>query len=136
MIQEMMCSGDKARTSLGSWLKNWSFCMTDVEGLSGGLITGWSPEFMAQISTCFRSAIAVCLKHKNSDKTLNFVNIYGPYANRIPFWEELSSAGALSRPFSIIGGDLNFTLSLREVWGSNPKIDGQVRFFPLTNGKT
>lgn len=29
----------------------------------------------------------------------------------------------------VLGGDLNFTLSLREVWGSNPREDRQKGFF-------
>jgi hypothetical protein len=32
-------------------------------------------------------------------------------------------------PFTLVGGDLNFTLSLREVWGENPRVDSQSGFF-------
>jgi hypothetical protein len=60
---------------------------------------------------------------------LNFINIYGPYSNQNPFWEDLLIAGVLSKPLTIIGGDLNFTISLREVWGSNPRIDGLRDYF-------
>jgi hypothetical protein len=124
-----MCSGEKARYSLGSWLKNWYFSSIDAEGLSGGIITGWSLDFMAINSSVHGSTIAVSLKHKNMDKILNFINIYGPYTNRIMFWEDIIHAGVLSKPQSIIRGDFNFTVSLREVWGSNPRPDGQRDFF-------
>jgi hypothetical protein len=54
---------------------------------------------------------------KNKDLYLAFsvVNIYGSYFDCTPFWEKLIYAGVLLDPHLIVGGDLNFTLSLREV---------------------
>jgi hypothetical protein len=53
LLQETMCLSEKARETLESWLKNWSFCAIDIEGMSGGLITGWSPNFKASSSSSF-----------------------------------------------------------------------------------
>ena len=39
------------------------------------------------------------------------------------------SVGVFFNPHLVVGGDLNFTLSLREVWGANPKVDPQRGFF-------
>jgi len=55
--------------------------------------------------------------------------VYGPYADIIPFSEELVNACAMSDPLTLVGDDLNFTLSLREVWGENPWVDAQSSFF-------
>jgi hypothetical protein len=41
-----------------------------------------------------------------------------PYKDREPFWQQLSDSGLLCEDNLIIGGDLNFTLSAREVWGN------------------
>jgi len=44
MIQETMCLDDKARENFSPWLRNWSFNTIDASGLSGGLLTEWSPN--------------------------------------------------------------------------------------------
>ena len=47
------------------------------------------------------------------------MNIYGPYAERVPFWDGVSNSRILDAP-NIILGNINFTLSIREVIrGSN-----------------
>jgi hypothetical protein len=109
--------------------KNWSFCIVNVDGLSGGLLTGWSPNFKASSSSSFRSSISVKLKRKDNDFSFTIVNIYGPYAAKIPFWEDLKVAGAFRDPLTMVGGDLNFTLSVREVWGESPGEDRQRGLF-------
>jgi hypothetical protein len=57
------------------------------------------------------------------------INIYGPYVDRILLWESVGEANMLRNPFTIVGGDLNFSLSLREVWGPHPREDRQRLFF-------
>jgi hypothetical protein len=55
--------------------------------------------------------------------------VYGTYADSVPYWEELVIAMAFDDPLMLVGGDLNFTLSYREVWGKCPKVDSQSYFF-------
>jgi hypothetical protein len=57
------------------------------------------------------------------------VNIDGPYSDRASFWEDLVSIGVFRDPLLVAGGDLNFTLSLQEVWGFHPRADKQSGFF-------
>jgi hypothetical protein len=38
MIQETMCSGEKAVEVFNSLLKDWNFCYVDIMGLSIGLL--------------------------------------------------------------------------------------------------
>jgi hypothetical protein len=99
--------------------------------MCGGLISGWSQDFQALSSFSVRSSISVKLKHKNSDLAFFIVNIYGLYSDRAPFWEELSFASVFSDPLLVVGGNLDFTLSLREVWGVNPREDQHKGFFSL-----
>jgi hypothetical protein len=43
--------------------------------------------------------------------------------DRVPLWENLSKSKASKDPFTLIGGDLNIALYLREFLGGNPKMD-------------
>jgi hypothetical protein len=124
-----MCSGEDTIKTYSEWMKNWSFSAVDTEGLSGGLLSGWSSDFKALSSSSTLSSILVNLKHKDYDFSFSAINIYGPYSDRVQFWENLKSAGVFNDPLMVIGGDLNFTLSLREVWGSNPREDRHKGFF-------
>jgi ABC-type uncharacterized transport system YnjBCD ATPase subunit len=45
LLQEMMCKGEVAIKVISPWLKDWAFSAVDIEGQSGGLLTGWSPGF-------------------------------------------------------------------------------------------
>jgi len=47
---------------------------------------------------------------------------------RVPFWSEVNNSGFLDDPNVILGGELNFTLSLWEVWGYCPHHDPQESF--------
>jgi hypothetical protein len=113
-----MCRGYLVMKLVGSWLKNWSFSAVDADGMSRGLLLGWSPYFKALHSLSHRLSISIKLKHKNDYFSFTAINY-----ETIPFWEELSSIGVFHDPIMVIGGDLNFTLSLREVWGPNPRED-------------
>lgn len=124
-----MCLGDTVVKTINPWLKNWSFSTIDVDGMSGGHLTGWSLDFKAVSTSSVRSSIAVKLKYKNNDFSFSVINIYGPYADRISFWEELKSVDIFSDPLCVIEGDVNFTLSLRQVWGSNPREEQQRGLF-------
>jgi hypothetical protein len=58
-------------------LKNWSFSTVDADGMSGGLLSGWSPNFKDLSSSYVRSSIFVKLKHKDYDFVYSAINIYG-----------------------------------------------------------
>jgi hypothetical protein len=64
------------------------------------------------------------------------VNVYGPYAHKVPFWEGLSKSSALATSNIILGGDLNFMLFIREVWGSHPRKYAHEGFFEQWITKT
>jgi exonuclease III len=110
LIQEMMCSGEKAKEMFVPWIKNWSFCSINIKGHLGVLIIGWSSDCKALSSW---SIISIKLNIKYINFSFTLVNVYGPYADRIPYWEDLKTAGAFNDPLIVVGGDMNFSLSLR-----------------------
>ena len=57
------------------------------------------------------------------------LNVYGPFYDRKPFWENLKDSGALEFQNLILGGVLNLTLSSSEVWGKNARADSLGPFF-------
>jgi exonuclease III len=85
LIQEIMCSEEKAKEIFSCWLKNWSFCTIDDEGMSRGIFTGWSPNFKALSSSSFPSSLSVNLRFKDNDSDFLVINIYGPYVDRVSY---------------------------------------------------
>jgi hypothetical protein len=49
--------------------------------------------------------------------------MYGPYSERIPFWDFVFKIDLLKVDNLILGGDLNFSLGVAEVWGPNARPD-------------
>ena len=52
-----------------------------------------------------------------------------PYGEIRRFWEALFDSGYLSRQNIILGGDLNLTLNLKEIWGEAARSDPLGNFF-------
>jgi hypothetical protein len=63
------------------------------------------------------------------NKTLKLVNCYGPYGDIQLFWDFVKMDGLLKDHDLLLGGDLNFTLSTREVWGTSSRIDPLETYF-------
>ena len=61
--------------------------------------------------------------------TFTIFNVYGPYLNRIPFWDKLFNKSLLREDRVIIGGDLNFSLGQTEVWGPHACVDLLMNYF-------
>jgi hypothetical protein len=129
LLQETKSEGTKARDIFEKWLKSWYICTIDVEGHSGGLLTGWSPSCKQIYLSSFSSAISVKLEVKDMEEPMTIINVYGACTKRISFWKNIVCSGALNNPLTLIGRDFNFTLNLREFWGPNPRRDTQSDFF-------
>jgi hypothetical protein len=63
-------------------------------------------------------------------KEFKILNVYGPYLDRLPFWETLLKLKLLKAKNLILGGDLNFSLGEAETWGPTARPD------PLTTRLT
>jgi hypothetical protein len=129
MIQETMCFGSKAVETFSPWLKDWSFSSVNSVGLSGGLLTTWNPHLKVPSTSSLNSSIVVDLEDRILVDSFHLINIYNPYSKKRPYWEVLASPGILSASNIILGGDLNFTLSIREVWGAHPRRNPLEGFF-------
>jgi hypothetical protein len=72
--------------------------------------------------------MVVDLVDSQLNSRFRLVNLYGLYADRVLFWENLCDYDILYLQNFIIGGDLNFTSSIQEVWGAHPRRDAQEFF--------
>ena len=63
------------------------------------------------------SVLGMTFKALEHVDIFNVVNIYGPYLNMIPFWDNLFNNSLLRGELVIIRGYLNFSLGQDEVWG-------------------
>jgi hypothetical protein len=78
----------------------------------------------------------VQLKDPFLNTSFKLINLYVPYVDRLKFWEGLSGSGNLNATNIILGGDLNFSLSLQGVWVSSPHPDSQGIAFPIGLNRT
>jgi hypothetical protein len=91
--------------------------MSLLIGSSGGLLVAWDPILFNfhPFLTC--GGILLSRNDIATKRNYNLLNIYGPCLERKDFWNSLASSGLLSLRNLVIAGDLNFTMSSREVWG-------------------
>jgi hypothetical protein len=66
---------------------------------------------------------------KDLDRNLNVINYYTPYTDREVFWETNKKDRIFNDQNLILGGDLNFTTSFREVWGEHTRVDPLQPYF-------
>jgi hypothetical protein len=68
-------------------------------------------------------------RFKQSAEKIKMLNCYAPYKDRELFWQPIIDSGLLREEGIIVGGDLNFTLSAREVWGDLARSDPLADYF-------
>jgi len=130
LLQETLGVGDVIKNSLESWLPGWSFLTLDVKGRSGGLAVGWKNSCLKLVDSWgMDSVLCVDLMSADLGFTIKVINVYGPYHNRVPFWDELTGNPLLSGDSLVIGGDLNFSLGQNEVWGPHAHVDSLAGYF-------
>ena len=56
-------------------------------------------------------------------------NIYGPYIDKDFFWKKLLEMDCMKCEKLILGGDLNFSMGLSEIWGFRARSDSLSDFF-------
>ena len=61
------------------------------------------------------SVLGISIKALDLLDTFDVVNIYGPYLNRILFWDSIINHSMLRGGNLIISGDLNFSLGQADV---------------------
>jgi len=129
LVQETMVSAHDAIFYFLKIRPHWRVSAIDAQGFSGGLLTAWDPgigDFKA-FHTC--AGIMVEGLIKGFSEVIRVLNIYAPYRDRLPFWERIVSHNILLLDNLIIGGDLNMTLGLSEVWGGTSLEDPLSPYF-------
>lgn len=116
VLQETLGSSESVKDMLQYLLSGWEFLVMDARGRSGGLALGWR-SVSCRISNswgCF-SCLGVELYSQDLNTSFCLVNVYGPYQDRVVFWDNLFAKPFFSHDHVIIGGDLNFTLGSPKV---------------------
>jgi hypothetical protein len=119
---------EDARSFLSTLRPDWMVCAANSIGNSGGLLAAWDPlhfDFTPMLSPGGILLSGTCFELNTS---LTLLNTYGPCLDRRLFWEKLDSLGLLAIKDIIIAGDLNFTLSTKEIWGDRAKKDPLATF--------
>lgn len=129
-LQETMGSSGSVQLMFQSLLSGWEFLVMDAKGRSGGFATGWRGA-CCRISNSWGclSCLGVDLFSQELNSSFCLVNVYGPYQDRVVFWDSFFSKPFLYSDCLIIGGDLNFTLGVSEIWCPKAIPDPLSHFF-------
>jgi hypothetical protein len=94
----------------------------DPCGRSRGFLSGWNPTFVELSALDTHAGIYLEGRIKQLVDMVKMLNCYAPYKDRELFWNTLLHFGLLHEDGIIVGEDLNFTLSTREVWGATSRL--------------
>jgi hypothetical protein len=75
------------------------------------------------------SGLAIVLHSQELGKEITILNLYGPYDERVLFWDKLFNMEFWNLQDIILGGDLNFSVGRVEVWGQVAKVDPLSDYF-------
>ena len=129
-LQEIMGDGFSLAGELELMLFGWVFISLDAKGKSGGLLLGWRIRHFQFLSAwAVDSGLFASLYSIEMKEVFCFMNIYGPYLDRVRFWNNLLSLECLKTTRLIFGGDLNFSLGCSEIWGEKAHVDSLSDFF-------
>jgi hypothetical protein len=98
-------------------------------GRSGGILSGWNPAYVEFCAYGTSAGIYLEGKFKQSAGRYKLLNCYAPYKDKELFWQPIIDSGLLCEEGLIVGGDLNFTLTDREIWGEQARSDPLADYF-------
>jgi hypothetical protein len=93
------------------------------------LLIAWNSSFAISNTNFLDSGVMLEGEAKDLGKVFKILNLYGPYVDRRTYWDSLIDQGVLREDNLILDGDLNLTLSPREVWGDLTRQDPLVDYF-------
>ena len=130
LLQETLGSEADVTTLLSSISPLYTFIAQSARGHFGGLAIGWNQSTIrCSNSWGAPSGLGVQISWAEANLNLNIVNIYGPYNNRVEFWDSFKNSDISRKENLIIGGDLNFTLGANKIWGPKVRTDPLALFF-------
>jgi len=104
-LQETMGFSEVIKSSLENIFPGWAFVVVDASGCSGGLASGWKFK-NCNVENVWSVEFGIGPKMFVEDlgNFLTFLNIYGPYQDRVNYWESLLVNISLGerRSFSVV----------------------------------
>jgi hypothetical protein len=128
-FQETMVDSSKAKVFFLKCCPTWDCVAIDASSLFGGLTYGWNP--LVDELQAFQTFVGIFLEGhlKEISRPVKLLNCYGPYKDMLSFWKPLEESGFLMHDGLILGGDLNFSTSSREIWGEHARLDPLSDYF-------
>lgn len=129
-LQETMGTSEVIKGVLQSLFPGWEFFVLDAKGRSGGVVTKWRVASCRLVNSWdSESYLGMDLFFQELNSEFCLLNVYGPYLNRVTFWDRLFLSSIFSHEWVILGGDLNFSLGTAEIWGPRESSDPLSNFF-------
>ena len=130
MLQETLASSEEIKGAICKLFPSWSFFTLDTKGWSRGLVVGWRDGRLKVLNTWgMYQAIGLEVYSTDLYSSIPILNVYGPYIDKVPFWNSLLSKSQLGHSNLLVSGDLNFSLGLSEAWGLSSQVDPLTNFF-------
>jgi len=95
LVQETMSEGHKACQLFLKLFPGWEVYAIDASGRSGGLLYIWNPLTCDLVPFIMPSSIVLVGHLKGIDEEVKILNLYGPYRDRMSFWDRLVGCGIL-----------------------------------------
>jgi hypothetical protein len=96
-------------SALESMLHGWNFEAIDTRGRLGVVALGWKQKgCKCENAWIIDYGLALELFVEELGRNVIVLNIYGPYHDKVRYWEYVFSRSFMNGQRFIIGGDLNF----------------------------
>lgn len=108
LLHETMTDGVKVIQELSKFMIEWEFSYFDAIGGSSGNISRWKrPPYTLSNSWAFPTSLQVALFSMDMGKEIYVLNAYGPYFDRVEYWDKFFNTQCVQSDLVVIGGDLN-----------------------------
>lgn len=128
-LQETLVHAEKARALFQLLRPSWHCCAVNSVGKSGGLLVSWDPNSFDLVPYLTCGGMLLTSIDLESKRQISLLNIYGSCSEHKQLWERLEKSGLLALKNLVIAGNLNLTLSSREIWGGTNTLGTLTSFF-------
>jgi exonuclease III len=130
LLQKTLGEEENVVKLLESMFKLWNFLGYDANGRSGGLAVSWNIHKVKVLNSwAFVSGWVWMFMQWPCGCQMTVINLYGPYLDQIPSWDSFFRKTFMKSKLLILGGSVNFSLGVVEVWGPKAHPDPQSDYF-------